>query len=275
MKTLLAVVSFVSIALTPIAAAEAPAGTPLAPGYITDAQVAAAMVNGGVLLNVPGLTIAAERRTASSTPTVDQTTHHIYYVHDGAATLVTGGKIVGNVIEGGQTNRLKAGDIMTIPAKTPYWWKELPSSIGYHAIHKETPKSGNTWGLPDVAQYIGAERVNTRMAAPGGAGDPLLNDPGVVFYAQRKFKDDSPEIHPNHSHIFILVDGEATFRTGQRGAKIVDGKTMGPETSYQIRPGGIMIVPSGTPHTWVSITNNKVGPKDAYGYIAINMDDPR
>ena len=39
--------------------------------------------------------------------------------------------------------------------------------------------------------------------------------------------------------------------------------------------GGIMIVPGKTPHQWVSIKNNAFGPKEAIGYIAINMDDPR
>jgi hypothetical protein len=36
-----------------------------------------------------------------------------------------------------------------------------------------------------------------------------------------------------------------------------------------------MIVPSKTPHQWVSISGNTFGPKDNIGYVAINMDDPR
>jgi len=256
-------------------AATPPRGTPAAARYIGDDKVAAAMTKGGPLLQDAGLTIVADRN-APSAAVMDSTIHHIFLIQEGEGTLVTGGKLAGKAIEGGQNHRLKTGDMITIPAKTPYWWKEVPSgTVGYLAVNKETPQSGNTWGLPDVVQQISADRIRTRMTEPGGAADPLLIDPGVVFYAQRKFKDNEPELHPDHSHIFILMDGEATFLTGEIGAAIVNGKVVGATTLHQLKKGGIMIVPSKTPHQWVSIKNNAFGPKDAIGYIAINMDDPK
>jgi mannose-6-phosphate isomerase-like protein (cupin superfamily) len=263
------------LAMSVVVPAAGPRGTPTGVRYIGDDAVAAAMAKGGAVLQDPGLTIMAGRSTPSAAA-MDPTTHHIFLIQQGEATLVTGGKLAGKTIEGGQNRRLKTGDMIVIPARTPYWWKEVPSgSVGYLAVNKETPESGNTWGLPDVVQLINANRIKTRMTEPGGAADPLLNDPGVVFYAQRKFKDDEPEIHPNHSHIFILMDGDATFLTGETGAPIVNGKAVGATSLHQLKKGGIMIVPSKTPHQWVSIKNNAFGPKEAIGYIAINMDDPK
>jgi quercetin dioxygenase-like cupin family protein len=273
MKFLVAVTTVLATAAL-LLAATAPHGTPTAARYIGDDKVSAAMAKGGPILQDPGLSILAKRQVPSAAE-VNPTTHQIVLIHDGEATLVTGGKLVGNAIEGGQNRRLKTGDMIVIPAKTPYWWKDVPSkTIGYLAVNRETPQSGKTWGFPDLVQLISAERIKTRMTEPGGPGDPILIDPGVVFYSQRKFKDAEPEIHPYHSHIFLLMDGEATFLTGETGAKIVNGKAVGSTTLHQMKKGGILIVPSGTPHQWVSITNNTFGPKDAYGYVAINMDDP-
>ena len=274
MKVLLAVVTVSGMAVLMLAATT-PWSTPAAVRYIDDDQVSAAMVKGGRILQDPGLAILAKRQVTSAAA-MEPTTHQMILIQEGEATLVTGGKLVGKAIEGGQNNRLKTGDMIVVPAKTPYWWKDIPSgTVAYLAVNRETPESGNLWGLPDVVQHIGTDRIKTRMTEPGGAGDPLLIDPGVVFYAQRKFKDKEPELHLDHSHIFILMDGEATFLTGEIGASIVNGKAVGSTTLHQLKKGGIMIVPSRTPHQWISIKNNTFGPKEAIGYVAINMDDPK
>ena len=70
----------------------------------------------------------------------------VYYMLEGAGTLVTGGKLVnpkrresaneivaqvngpgvsGTSIEGGVIRRIKAGDMVIIPAGTPHWWSEI------------------------------------------------------------------------------------------------------------------------------------------------------
>ena len=124
-------------------------------------------------LQDPGLAIVAGR-SAPSAAAIDPTTHHIFLIQEGEAALVTGGKLAGKAIEGGQNRRLKTGDMMVIPAKTPYWWKEVPSgTVGYLAVNKETPQSGNTWGLPDVVQLINANRIKTRMTEP--------EDPPILY----------------------------------------------------------------------------------------------
>ena len=257
------------------AAPSIPWGTPAHVRYIDDHAVTAALADGRTLLEEPGFRITIARRRASSPAGMSDTTNQILLIKEGGATLITGGTLEGAIIRDGQTRRVNAGDLLVIPARTPYWWKETTTSVAYLAVERETPPSGKTWGLPDVVQHITAERVHHRMSEPGGPADPILIDPGVVFYAQRKFKDDEAEIHPNHSHVFLLVDGTASFLTGEHGAAIEDGKPVGRSALHQVAAGGIMIVPSKTPHQWVSISGNSFGPKEAIGYIAVNMDDPR
>jgi mannose-6-phosphate isomerase-like protein (cupin superfamily) len=76
----------------------------------------------------------------------------IYHVMDGAATLVTGGTMLngktrpadsiavrledgpgasGTAIQGGVTRRIKAGDVVVIPAGVPHWFSAIEGSITY------------------------------------------------------------------------------------------------------------------------------------------------
>ena len=41
---------------------------------------------------------------------------------------------LGTDIEGGETHHLTKGDVITIPAGTPHWFKEVPKSINYHMV---------------------------------------------------------------------------------------------------------------------------------------------
>jgi mannose-6-phosphate isomerase-like protein (cupin superfamily) len=79
----------------------------------------------------------------------------IYHVTDGAGTLVTGGTMVnaktrpadaisvkledgpgesGTAIQGGVTRRIKAGDVVVIPAGVPHWFSEIEGSITYIVV---------------------------------------------------------------------------------------------------------------------------------------------
>jgi mannose-6-phosphate isomerase-like protein (cupin superfamily) len=66
-------------------------------------------------------------------------TTEIYYMREGAGTLVTGGTITnanpdgtrGSGIEGGVSRRIVPGDVVIIPGHTPHWWSELESDIEY------------------------------------------------------------------------------------------------------------------------------------------------
>jgi mannose-6-phosphate isomerase-like protein (cupin superfamily) len=80
---------------------------------------------------------------------VHETTNHVFIIVEGEATLVTGGTLVGAKqtapgqiraadVQGGQTHHLTKGDVITIPAKTPHWFKEVPSkTVAYYAVNME------------------------------------------------------------------------------------------------------------------------------------------
>jgi mannose-6-phosphate isomerase-like protein (cupin superfamily) len=136
-------------ALLMASAASTGEGVPAAVHYIGHDQVAAVMAKGGPIVSDPGLVVLANRREAGAVE-YHEHTNHIFIMVDGEATFIAGGTMVGakrtspdqmtaTSIEGGQTFHLRKGDVITIPAKTPHWWKELSTkTVGYYAINIES-----------------------------------------------------------------------------------------------------------------------------------------
>ena len=58
----------------------------------------------------------------------------IYYILEGGGTLVTGGKVVANRIEGGVTRHVTKGDLVIIPGRLPHWWSQLDRDVSYLRI---------------------------------------------------------------------------------------------------------------------------------------------
>lgn len=124
-------------------------GVPAAVHYIPHDKVAEVMSKGGPIINDPGLLVLANRREAGGVE-YHEHTNHIFILVEGDATFVTGGTMVGakqsapgqmtaTSIEGGQSYHLTKGDVITIPAKTPHWWKELSTkTVAYYAINIES-----------------------------------------------------------------------------------------------------------------------------------------
>jgi quercetin dioxygenase-like cupin family protein len=135
----------VLLVLTIVVAAD---GVPTVVTYVPNSTVTEVMTKGGQIVNDKGLVILANRRGAAEAEAHDRT-NHIFIIVEGEATFVTGGTLVGakttapgqiraERIEGGQTHQLRKGDVITIPAKTPHWWKEVPTkTIAYYAINSE------------------------------------------------------------------------------------------------------------------------------------------
>lgn len=123
-------------------------GVPTVVTYVPNSKVTEVMTKGGEIVNDKGLIILANRRGAGEVEVHDKT-NHIFIIVEGEATFVTGGTLVGakntapgqiraTSLNGGQTHQLKKGDVITIPAKTPHWWKEVPTkTIAYYAINTE------------------------------------------------------------------------------------------------------------------------------------------
>ena len=123
-------------------------GVPSKVTYIPHDTVNQTMTKGGQIIGENGLIVLAQRRGAGEVE-VHENTNHVFIIVEGEATLVTGGTLVGakqtapgqvraSDVKGGQTYHLTKGDVITIPAGTPHWFKEVPTqTIAYYAVNLE------------------------------------------------------------------------------------------------------------------------------------------
>jgi quercetin dioxygenase-like cupin family protein len=113
--------------------------------HIDSEKVAAALAKGGPLAATKDFTVAGTHRNGPGQVEIHDHETDILYITEGQATFVTGGTIVGGKqtapgqtrgtdIKGGQTTTLKKGDVVTIPAGVPHWFKDVPSMISYLTI---------------------------------------------------------------------------------------------------------------------------------------------
>jgi mannose-6-phosphate isomerase-like protein (cupin superfamily) len=124
------------------------AGVPTVVTYVPHDKVTATMTKGGAIIEDHGLRVLAQRRGAGEVE-VHEKTNHVFIIVEGEATFITGGTLVGakqtapdqiraSSVQGGQTHHLTKGDVITIPAKTPHWFKEIPTqTIAYYAVNTE------------------------------------------------------------------------------------------------------------------------------------------
>lgn len=124
-------------------------GVPAAVHYVGHDTVSATMEKGGPIVSDPGLIILAQRRGAGPAEYHEHTSH-VFIMVDGEATLVVGGTMVDPTqtapnemraerIDGGEIHHMTKGDVITIPAKTPHWWKDVPTkTIAYYAVNIES-----------------------------------------------------------------------------------------------------------------------------------------
>ena len=115
--------------------------------YVDHDKVAATMKKAGPLADGPNLRVSGGFRPyasidASPVAEIHDNEADLFYVVDGRATQVLGGRVLdgkptgpgqirGPKTEGGQTYQLGTGDIMWVPAGTPHWFPEIPQALGY------------------------------------------------------------------------------------------------------------------------------------------------
>jgi len=133
------------VAMTAVVAGD---GVPTVVTYVPHDKVTSTMVKGGQIINDHGLIVIAQRRGAGEVE-VHEKTNHVFIIVEGEATFVTGGTMVnprntdpGQIraanVQGGQVHHLTKGDVITVPAKTPHWFKEVSTqTIAYYAINTE------------------------------------------------------------------------------------------------------------------------------------------
>jgi quercetin dioxygenase-like cupin family protein len=113
--------------------------------YVSHDKVATALSKGGPLVSAPDLTVSGSHRDKAGQVEVHEKETDVIHVIDGEATFVTGGKMIGGKstkpgqmmgtnIEGGETHHLTKGDVIVVPAGTPHWFKEVPTSVSYYVV---------------------------------------------------------------------------------------------------------------------------------------------
>jgi mannose-6-phosphate isomerase-like protein (cupin superfamily) len=142
----LAVVTASVVLLGTATATTMGSGVPASVQYIAQDKVKQVMAKGGPIVNDPGLIVLAQRREAGPAEYHDKT-NHVFIMEEGEATLIVGGTPVdakrtaadqmrAPSTNGGTTYHMKHGDVITIPAKTWHWFKEVPSkTVAYYAVN--------------------------------------------------------------------------------------------------------------------------------------------
>ena len=124
-------------------------GVPAAVHYINHDKVTEVMSKGGPIVSDPGLIVLAQRRQAGEVE-YHEHTNHVFVMVEGEATLLVGGTMLNArrtapdqmrapSLQGGTAYHLSKGDVITIPAKTPHWFKEVPTkTVAYYAVNIES-----------------------------------------------------------------------------------------------------------------------------------------
>ena len=91
-----------------------------------------------------------EYRASVGPAAVHEKDAEMFYVIEGTATMVTGGRLVnekrtnaanltGAGIEGGESRTVSKGDFIIVPENTPHWFSAIPSTITLMTLHVPRP----------------------------------------------------------------------------------------------------------------------------------------
>ena len=113
---------------------------------------------GQALVSLPILQLAPynaslEYRTAVANAAVHEKEAEMFIVLDGAATIVTGGKLAGESrtnaenltgkgIEGGTSRKIAKGDFIMVPENTPHWFSAIDGTITLMSLHLPHAQTG-------------------------------------------------------------------------------------------------------------------------------------
>ena len=130
------------------------AAAPLPVTYYRAENVSKSFAQGAVLFDKgTNYMIHTSRRVAPGMAEVHARDTDVIYVLEGAATFVTGGRVVegkptgpdevrGASILDGETRTLARGDVIIVPAGTPHWFKEVDGLLLYYVVKVTGPAVG-------------------------------------------------------------------------------------------------------------------------------------
>jgi len=100
--------------------------------------------------------VSLEYRAAVANAAVHETEAELFYVVDGSATLVTGGRLKnetrtnaanlsGSGIEGGLSRHVAKGDFIMVPEGVPHWFSAIDGTVVLMSLHlPHAPKAATT-----------------------------------------------------------------------------------------------------------------------------------
>jgi mannose-6-phosphate isomerase-like protein (cupin superfamily) len=144
-----------SVALAQAPAAPSPAASRT---YLSAADVTAMMAKAKAerkdtqalmaqsMIQLAPYNVSLEYRAAVANAAVHETEAELFYVVDGSATLVTGGKLTaesrtnaenlsGSGIEGGTPRHVAKGDFIMVPEGTPHWFSAIDGTVVLMSLH--------------------------------------------------------------------------------------------------------------------------------------------
>jgi glc operon protein GlcG len=105
--------------------------------FISSEMLKEKFEEGGLILDTQGYKIDAGRRVAPGAPELHEHEVDVMQVVEGSATVVTGGEIRGDHIEGGEARRLSEGDVLAIPSRVPHQFTEVSDPFLYFVVKVE------------------------------------------------------------------------------------------------------------------------------------------
>jgi len=105
------------------------------------------------ILQLPPYNANLEYRAAVGPASIHEKEAEFFYVIDGSATLVTGGKLLnesrtnaenltGSGIEGGTPRNVAKGDFFVVPENTPHWFSAINGSVTLMSLHAPRGSGG-------------------------------------------------------------------------------------------------------------------------------------
>jgi mannose-6-phosphate isomerase-like protein (cupin superfamily) len=110
-----------------------------------DVKALFAKVGGGTVTDDPHYKVMVSTRTGGGEAEQHARDTDIFYIVEGSATFVTGGTIVGareiaanetrgTGLDGGVEQTLSAGEVVTIDAGVPHWFKAVNGQVRYFVV---------------------------------------------------------------------------------------------------------------------------------------------
>src|SRR5262245_24000980 len=108
-------------------------------------KVSAAFATGSPLLITNNFKVQTGHRTGPGEVEIHERDTDVFYILEGTATFVTGGKAVeprttsaGEIrakeITGGEERKLTKGDVIVIPKGVPHWFKQVDGTFVYFVV---------------------------------------------------------------------------------------------------------------------------------------------